>query len=149
MSIPLADLGVILPELLVVLAACVLLVLDPITPSSKKDVLAWMCLGTLVVCFFISASAMGDRTFAFGNLVVVDSYASFWKLLLYLVSGLTILLSLGYLKEEKIDLAEFYGFIMLSLTGMMIMVSGTDLLVIYLGLELMSISLYILSLIHI
>jgi len=88
---------------------------------------------------------MGDRTFAFSNLVVVDSYASFWKLLLYLVSGLTILLSLGYLKEEKIDLAEFYGFIMLSLTGMMIMVSGTDLLVIYLGLELMSISLYIMA----
>ena len=145
MSIPLADLGVILPELLVLLAACVLLVLDPITPSSKKDFLAWMCLGTLVVCFFISANAMGDRTFAFSNLVVVDSYASFWKLLLYLVSGLTILLSLGYLKEEKIDLAEFYGFIMLSLTGMMIMVSGTDLLVIYLGLELMSISLYIMA----
>lgn len=145
MSIPIADLGTILPELLVVLAACVLLVLDPITPSSKKDMLAWMCLGTLVVCFFVTTAGMGDRTFAFSDLVVVDSYASFWKLLLYLVSGLTILLSIGYLKEERIDLAEFYGFIMLSLTGMMIMVSGADLLVIYLGLELMSISLYVMA----
>jgi len=145
MSIPLADLVTILPELLVVFAACVLLVLDPITPASKKDFLAWMCLGTLVVCFFVTAAGMGEQTFAFGNMVVVDSYASFWKLLLYLVSGLTILLSIGYLKEEKIELAEFYGFIMLSLTGMMIMVSGTDLLVIYLGIELMSISLYIMA----
>ena len=145
MSIPLADLATILPELLVVFAACVLLVLDPITPSSKKDFLAWMCLGTLVVCFFVTAAGMGERTFAFSNLVVVDSYAAFWKLLLYLVSVLTILLSIGYLKEEKIDLAEFYGFIMLSLTGMMIMVSGADLLVVYLGLELMSISLYIMA----
>ncbi len=145
MSIPLADLATILPELLVVLAACVLLVLDPITPSSKKDVLAWMCLGTLVVCFVVTVAGMGDRTFAFSELVVVDAYASFWKLLLYFVSGLTILLSMGYLKEEHIDLAEYYGFIMLSLTGMMIMVSGADLLVIYLGIELMSISLYIMA----
>ncbi len=145
MSIPLADLVTILPELLVVFTACVLLVLDPITPASKKDFLAWMCFGTLVVCFFVTAAGMGQQTFAFGNMVVVDSYASFWKLLLYLVSGLTILLSIGYLKDEKIELAEFYGFIMLSLTGMMIMVSGTDLLVIYLGIELMSISLYIMA----
>lgn len=145
MSIPLADLSTILPELLVVLAACVLFVLDPIMPASKKDFLAWMCAGTLVVCFFVTAAGMGDTTFAFSNLVVVDSYASFWKLLLYLVSGMTILLSIGYLKEERIDLAEFYGFIMLSLAGMMIMVSGSDLLVIYLGIELMSISLYIMA----
>ena len=145
MSIPLADLAIILPECLVVLAACVLFVLDPIMPASKKDLLAWMCVGTLVVCFFVTAAGMGDQTFAFSNLVVVDSYASFWKLLLYVVSGMTILLSIGYLKEERIDLAEFYGFIMLSLTGMMIMVSGSDLLVIYLGIELMSISLYIMA----
>jgi NADH-quinone oxidoreductase subunit N len=145
MSIPLADLATILPELLVVFAACVLFVLDPVMPASKKDFLAWMCVGTLVVCFFVTAAGMGDKTFAFSNLVVVDSYASFWKLLLYVVSGMTILLSIGYLKEERIDLAEFYGFIMLSLTGMMIMVSGSDLLVIYLGIELMSISLYIMA----
>ena len=145
MSIPLADLATILPELLVVLAACVLFVLDPITPSSKKDGLAWMCLVTLVVCAVITATRMGTHTVAFSHLIIVDSYASFWKLLLYLVSGLTILLSMGYLKEEQIDLAEFYGFIMLSLTGMMIMVSSADLLVMYLGIELMSISLYIMA----
>ncbi|MDT7041627.1 NADH-quinone oxidoreductase subunit N [Candidatus Nitronereus thalassa] len=145
MSIPLADLATILPELLVVFAACLLFVLDPIMPQAKKDILAWMCVGTLVVCFFVTAVGMGDKTFAFSDLVMVDSYASFWKLLLYVVSGLTILLSIGYLKEERIDLAEFYGFIMLSLTGMMIMVSGSDLLVIYLGIELMSISLYIMA----
>jgi len=145
MSIPLVDLTTVLPELLVVLAACVLFVLDPIMPASKKDFLAWMCVGTLVVCFFVTAAGMGEKTFAFSNLVVVDSYASFWKLLLYVVSGMTILLSIGYLKEERIDLAEFYGFIMLSLTGMMIMVSGSDLLVIYLGIELMSISFYIMA----
>ena len=145
MMIPLADLVTILPELIVVSVACLLLALDPITPSNRKDLLAWMSVAALAVCFIVTAGSMGDRVSAFSDLVVVDGYASFWKLLLYVVSGMTILLSIGYLKEERIDLAEFYGFVLLSLTGMMIMVSGADLLVIYLGIELMSISLYVLA----
>jgi len=145
MTIPLADLLTILPELLVVGAACVLLVLDPITPSSKKDALAWMSLGALVLCFVVTIGDLDDQVFAFSNLIVVDSYAAFWKLLLYVVSGLTILLSMTYLKEEHIDLTEYYVFILLSLAGMMIMVSGVDLLIIYLGIELMSISLYVMA----
>ena len=145
MTIPVEDLLTILPELLVVFAACLLLVLDPVTPSSKKDLLAWMSLGTLILCFLVTIGDLNERHFAFSNLVIVDSYAAFWKLLLYLVSGMTILLSMTYLKEEQIDLAEYYGFILLSLAGMMIMVSGADLLTIYLGIELMSISLYIMA----
>jgi NADH-quinone oxidoreductase subunit N len=143
MTLPFADLVTILPEIIVVLAACALLVLDPITPASKKDLLAWMSLGALVVCFFVTMGNMTERVYAFSELVIVDPYSSFWKLLLYVVSGLTILLSMTYLKEEAIDLAEYYGFILLSLVGMMVMVSGADLLTIYLGIELMSISLYV------
>ncbi|MEO8327866.1 MAG: NADH-quinone oxidoreductase subunit N, partial [Nitrospirota bacterium] len=145
MMLPLADIVLILPELLVVGMACLILVLDPITPAHKKDFLAWMSLGILVVCSVVTASGFGERVMAFSDLVVVDSYAVFWKMLLYLVSGLTILLSMGYLKEEKIQLAEYYAFVLLALTGMMVMVSGADLLTIYLGIELMSITLYIMA----
>ena len=70
---------------------------------------------------------------------------AFWKLLLYIVTGLTILLSLPYLKAERIHLGEYYGFILLALSGMMVMVSGADLLTIYLGTELMSLSLYVMT----
>ncbi|GJL62055.1 MAG: NADH-quinone oxidoreductase subunit N [Nitrospirales bacterium] len=145
MTPSLVDLGAILPELLIVGAACLLLVLDPITPSSKKDLLAWMTLGALAVCFVVTVGDLNHRVLAFSDLVIIDPYAAFWKLLLYVISGLTILLSMTYLKEEKIDLAEYYGFILLSLAGMMIMVSGADLLTIYLGIELMSIALYIMA----
>ncbi|WNM59838.1 NADH-quinone oxidoreductase subunit N [Candidatus Nitrospira allomarina] len=145
MTLPLADLVLILPELLIVGMACLILVLDPITPAHKKDLLAWMSLGILVVVSVVTVSGFGERVMAFSDLVVVDSYAVFWKMLLYLVSGLTILLSMGYLKEEKIQLAEYYAFVLLALTGMMVMVSGADLLTIYLGIELMSITLYIMA----
>src|SRR5207245_9371174 len=76
---------------------------------------------------------------------VLDSYGTFWKLVLIGVSALIILLSKAHLKLEEIDLPEFYAFILLSLSGMMVMVSGTDLLVIYLGLELMSLCLYVMA----
>jgi NADH-quinone oxidoreductase subunit N len=125
--------------------ACLILILDPITPDTKKDLLAWMSFGIVVVCSVVTMSGFGERVMAFSDLVVVDSYAVFWKMLLYLVSGLTILLSMGYLKEEKIQLAEYYALVLLALTGMMVMVSGADLLTIYLGIELMSITLYIMA----
>lgn len=139
------DLFAILPELLVVFAACAVLALDPITPSSKKDRLAWLSLGTMAVCMGLTAARFGSPTTAFGGLVVIDNYSCFWKLLLYFVTGLTILLSFPYLKEERIYLGEYYGFILLALSGMMVMVSGTDLLTIYLGTELMSLSLYVMA----
>ena len=145
MTLPLADLVLILPELLIVGMGCLILVLDPLTPAHKKDLLAWMSLGILVVGSVVTVNGFGERVMAFSDLVVVDSYAVFWKMLLYLVSGLTILLSMGYLKEEKIQLAEYYAFVLLALTGMMVMVSGADLLTIYLGIELMSITLYIMA----
>ncbi len=145
MSLPLTDLVAILPELLIVGIACLILVLDPIMPAGKKDVLAWISLGVLGVCALITVGDFGDRIGAFSGLVVVDAYAAFWKMVLYVVSGLTILLSMSYLKEEKIDLAEYYAFVLLALAGMMVMVSGADLLTIYLGIELMSITLYIMA----
>ncbi|GIW54801.1 MAG: hypothetical protein KatS3mg082_1205 [Nitrospiraceae bacterium] len=145
MTLPLSDLAVILPELIVVTAACLVLGLDPITPASKKDALAWLSLGSLVICLGFTASQMGGRTSAFSDLVIIDPYACFWKLLLYLVTGLTILLSFAYLKEEHLHLGEYYGFILLALSGMMVMVSAADLLTIYLGTELMSLSLYVMA----
>jgi NADH-quinone oxidoreductase subunit N len=143
-----ADLLVILPELIVVAAACLVLVLDPITPPAKKELLAWLSLGTLALCIGLTGgqiSVLNIRVLAFSDLVVVDGYARFWKLLLYGVTGLTILMSLPYLKVERLHLGEYYGFILLALSGMMVMVSAADLLTIYLGTELMSLSLYIMA----
>jgi len=145
MTLPLSDLVAILPELIVIGAACFVLALDPLTPSSRKDWLAWFSVAALAACVHLTVSRMGTSVSAFSNLVILDPYAGFWKLLLYGVTGFTILLSLAYLKVERVNLGEYYGFILLSLSGMMVMVSAADLLTIYLGMELMSLSLYVLA----
>ena len=145
MTFPLQDLLAILPELIVIGTACLILVLDPILAAEKKDVLAWLTLGALAMCMGLTSAHLTGRTYAFSNLVVIDSYGAFWKLLLYIVTGLTVLLSLAYLKAERLSIGEYYGFILLALAGMMVMVSGADLLTIYLGTELMSLSLYVMA----
>ncbi|MDK2742757.1 MAG: NADH-quinone oxidoreductase subunit N [Nitrospira sp.] len=139
------DLLFILPELLVITAACVVLVLDPVLRASDKDGLVWLSLGTLAICMGLTASQMSVSATIFSGLVVIDAYGAFWKLLLYFVTGLTILLSYSYLKEERLYFGEYYGFILLALTGMMVMVSAADLLTMYLGTELMSLSLYVMA----
>ncbi len=144
-TIPLADLIAILPELIVIGAACLVLALDPVTPASRRDWLAWISVAALAACAYLTISRMGTSVSAFSDLVILDPFSGFWKLLLYGVTGFTILLSLPYLKAERINLGEYYGFILLSLAGMMVMVSAADLLTIYLGMELMSLSLYILA----
>jgi NADH-quinone oxidoreductase subunit N len=139
------DLFLILPELLVITAACVVLALDPVLHVSQKDGLVWLSLGTLAIGMGLTASQMNQAASAFGGLVVIDAYGCFWKLLLLFVSGLTVLLSHSYLKEERLYSGEYYGFVLLALSGMMVMVSSADLLTIYLGTELMSLSLYVMA----
>lgn len=148
MSLYGTDLLALLPELIIVVTACLVIALDPITPASRRNLLAWLSLGSLALCLGLTMGQIGVlniRVSAFSDLVVVDAYARFWKVLLYGVTGLTIMLSLPYLKAERIHLGEYYGFILLSLSGMLVMVSGADLLTIYLGTELMSLSLYVMT----
>ncbi len=145
MTFSAADLLFILPELLVITAACLVFVLDPVLRTSDKDILVWLSLGTIAMCMGITASQINTPATIFSGLVLIDAYGAFWKLLLYFVTGLTILLSYSYLKEERLYFGEYYGFILLSLSGMMVMVSSADLLTLYLGTELMSLSLYVMA----
>ncbi|MCI0529023.1 MAG: NADH-quinone oxidoreductase subunit N [Nitrospira sp.] len=140
------DLLVILPELVMVGAGCAVLILDLVLPKGQKDLLAYFSLMMLLVAFYGTYRlAFSPTVYAFSGMFVLDPFSNFFKLLLYLATALTILISIRYLEIEHIHLGEYYAFILFSTSGMMIMVSGADLITIYLGLELMSLSLYILS----
>ena len=80
----------------------------------------------------------------FGNLMVLDGMAIFFKVVFLASAILTILISLRYLDIEGVQSGEYYSLICFAVVGMMIMASATDLLSIFVGLELMAISFYIL-----
>ena len=73
MTLPIADILAILPELIVVTTACLVLALDPVIGPSRKNLLAWLSLGSLVLCFGLTYSQMDARVTAFSDLLRLDS----------------------------------------------------------------------------
>tara|TARA_B100000315_G_scaffold255973_1_gene300728 strand:+ start:1170 stop:2642 length:1473 start_codon:yes stop_codon:yes gene_type:complete len=142
----LADVGGILPELVVASFACLVLLIEAFMPkSSKGNTFAiTTLLGIAIAAFFTIDSMWGDKV-VMGGTFLVDPYSNFFKLLLYSASALTILLSIKYLEQERINGGEYYAFLLFALCGMMVMASAGDLLLVFLGLELTALSIYILA----
>ena len=89
-----------------------------------------------------------DRVLAMGGLFVLDPFAVFVKVLLLAASAITAVMSLNYLDKEKLGRFEYPVLILLATTGMMMMVSANDFLSLYLGLEIQSLTLYVLAAYH-
>ena len=138
------------PEVFLVLAASAILLIDMFLPDSKRVVTHTLSVLTLVVCAVLSyfQYQTGSTSYLFHNMFVSDSMSDLLKLFSYLAIGLTLVYSRRYTTERgmlggKTGLGgEFYVLALFSLLGQMIMISGNNFLVIYLGLELMSLSLY-------
>ncbi len=146
MAPTLADVGGVLPELIVAGFACILLLIEAfISKTSKRDVLPITALIGLVIAAALTMNSMWDDRVVMGGTFLVDPYSNFFKLILYIATALTILLSVDYLKRERIHVGEYYAFLLFALCGMMVMVSAGDLLLVFLGLELTALSIYILA----
>lgn len=142
---PATDIWLILPEILLVVYACAVLLLEPFVPPSQKQILAYFSLAALALAGFTSYRFIHLEYAAFSGMYLLDTYSAFFKFLLYIAATFVILLSMNYLKIEKINIGEYYAFILIATAGMMVMVSGGDLITIYLGLELTSICFYVLA----
>ena len=141
----------IMPEVILTLFACAALVLDVMLPRDRKRIVAWLSLAgvgfSLVSLGMLYFSAGGGSLTArngFFDMIVIDSYAVVFKLIFLIGAGLTILLSIKYLDIEEEQRGEYYALILFSVVGMMFMASGIDLLSLFISLELMAISVYIL-----
>jgi len=111
---------------------------------SSSIVNGW-CIGLLALVAGLLLSLPAGRTVMFGGSFVVDDYARFLKLLALIGSGGALMLSLDYLTNEKQQKFEFGVLVLLSTLGMMMLISAADLIALYLGLELMSLPLYVMA----
>ncbi|MCX8030992.1 MAG: NADH-quinone oxidoreductase subunit N [Thermodesulfovibrionales bacterium] len=142
MNIPLPDLKPIIPELIMSIVACALLTIEVFAKDKSKDFLGVICIGVaLVVMYFVPAS----QGITFGGMFVSDGYSSYFKLIFLINLILTILISFRFLAREDAEFGEYYSLLMFATAGMMIMASSADLILLYLGLELMALSTYILA----
>ena len=131
-----------LPEILLALGAMGLLMLGAYRERSS-DLVSLGAVMLLAAAAFIAISLPDGTTF--GGSFVIDGFARFLKALAFVASAAAIVMSLHYQTVEKQRIFEYPILIMLSAVGMGMMISATDLIALYLGLELMSLSLYVVA----
>jgi len=144
MNIIVAELPLIAPELSILVFALIVILLDSFI--KQKQVLAWISIIGLIVSIGFSLSMWGiPATDIFYGMIAVDRYAIFFKLLLALTAGLVILASRDYVNKFERFQGEYYGLVLLSALGMMLLTAAADLIAVYVALELSGISLYVLT----
>jgi NADH-quinone oxidoreductase subunit N len=143
-----SDLWLLAPELIVTLFACFALVIDITAPRGKGKLAATFCLGGLalagVSAGVLYANHHGTERLAFGNMFVVDDYALFFKFILLFVAAASIIISVRFLEVEGQQHGEYYALILFATVGMMFMAATNDLLALYISMELMALSVYVL-----
>src|SRR5216110_378060 len=141
---PPVDLGALLPSLIVFGAGVLVLLLD-LLPPRTKDHLGGVALAGLVGALVASIALWNHETRAFRDMVLLDNYALFFHVVIGYAAALAVLLSIDYLRRNGIESGEYYALLLFSTSGMMLLASAGDLLVVFLGIELMSLSLYVLA----
>lgn len=144
-SISLLDIRPFVPELTIICVGLILMLLDLIV--KKKEVVALVgIVGTIVAMYgTYKLYGLGEPQSTFFGMFVLDGYSNLFKLIFYLNIILTICISFRYMAIEKASYGEYYALLMFATSGMMIMASAADLIILYLGLELMALSTYILA----
>jgi NADH-quinone oxidoreductase subunit N len=139
-----AGLECLVPELILIGAASVLIILDLL--FRKKEIVAGAgvvgCLAAMAASAKLLAST--EATTILNGMFVLDGYGSVFKLFFFLTCILTICMSLKYLEVEGVAFGEYYSILLLATSGMAFMASAADLIVLFLGLELMTLSTYVL-----
>jgi NADH-quinone oxidoreductase subunit N len=140
-----ADLLRILPEVILSGVAILVMALDPFLPSGRKGVLGWVSLAGVAVAALSLRTASKLAGLAFGGMVAADRFALYFTSLFLLVAALTLLGALNYLERDRINHGEFYALVLMATVGMCFMAGSVDLMMIFIGLEISSISSYILA----
>jgi len=137
-----------LPEIFLAIAISVILLVDLFTKDVKRNITYVLAIAAMGVCGLITFSGLGngETVYTFNNMFVADPMSNILKLFSYLAVALTLVYSRQYAAQRDMiggfKGGEFYILALFSLLGQMVMISANNFLIIYLGLELMSLSLY-------
>ncbi len=144
MSFNYNDMIAVSPILFLSAYSLLLLIVDA-SLKRPANICYWLTLVGLVVSGFLTVFTYNASGNAFNGMVFTGRFPAFFEIVFVLSAALSVLLSKPYLEKERINFGEYYTLLLFATLGMMIMASARDLMVLFLGLELMSISLYVLA----
>ncbi|GAB1470645.1 NADH-quinone oxidoreductase subunit N [Chloroflexota bacterium] len=139
------DFYTLLPYIILTVWTCVLLLVDLFIPGERKSITAFLAALGLAVTLGFSITQVGVETSGFNGMVSLDGFSTFANILLLSCGLFGVALALGYTKRLNIERGEYYTLLLFSITGMMLMAQASDLIMVFLALELLSIPLYVLS----
>ncbi|MGH7816754.1 MAG: NADH-quinone oxidoreductase subunit N, partial [Candidatus Binatia bacterium] len=141
------NLAPLLPAIQVLVTALVVVGRDLfIDEDEPKGVLAFYSLvGLGLAAAEVAVLLTGRQESAFNESIVLDNFALFFALIFLFAAALTILSSVHYVRQTGIHEGEFYALILFATVGMIVMAAANDLMVFFLGLETMSIAVYVLT----
>jgi NADH-quinone oxidoreductase subunit N len=144
MKLIISELQFFAPEFTILVFSLLVILLDLFV--KQKKILAYVSIAGLLISagFTVSMWGMPAKDIFFGMLAI-DQFGLFFKLLLALSAGLVILASQDYVSKFNNFQGEYYALLMISVLGMMLLTAATDLISIYVALELSGISLYVLT----
>jgi len=135
----------VLPEIVLAVGAMALLMLGAYRGQRATSLVVALAVVLLALTGVLEICLPAGKHVTFGGSFIVDNYARFLKVLALIGSGATLLLSLEFLGHESRRIFEYAILILISTVGMMVLISAGDLIMLYLGLELMSLALYVVA----
>jgi len=134
----------LMPEIFVAIAAMALLLIDLFIEKDKKAITAYASIATSLVAALLSVKVMMPETVvAFYGFFVLDQFAVLAKVLICLGTAFGMVMSIHYMKDEQ-HLGEYYVLMLFAMLGMMLMASANNFIIMYLGMELMALCVYVL-----
>jgi len=143
---PIINWQLLMPELVIALTLIIVLVFD-MFDSISKTVLGWLTIVGAGIALWVSIQMQQAGTVGtqFNDMFKVDSFSLFFNMIFLISTILVALISISYLGRDDRKQGPYYLLILLATLGMMLMAAGNELIVVFLGLELMSLSLYVLA----
>jgi NADH-quinone oxidoreductase subunit N len=140
-----ADFFYLLPEIVLTAGALLVLILDVVLPVARRRALSWVSVAVLIGATVALLPGFGQNLTIARGLLAIDEFAVFFKALFLLAAAITVMMSSRYLALEGVRPGEYYFLILCATLGMMFMASGIDLITIFIGLETMAVSFYVLT----
>jgi NADH-quinone oxidoreductase subunit N len=140
---PTLNFTALIPEIVVIVTALVVMVFDLFV--ADKRLMGYLSLLGLAAAAIPCFMSLQSPPAAFQNMVISDGYSLILNLVFIITAALSVLIALSYLNDKAMQRGEYYTLLLFATSGMMLMGAATDLIIVFLGLEIMSIALYILA----
>jgi NADH-quinone oxidoreductase subunit N len=132
------------PEAILVCTSIVVLMVDLFLQDDQKGALCWLSLAGVLAAIGAVAAIGPGKIVGFSGMVTSDAFGMFFSYVVLAACALVLLMASGWAERSGAQKGEFYSLILMSVSGMLLMVKGTDLITVFLGLETLSIPIYVL-----